>query len=122
MDFGYFTLSDNYYRNNDRTANQYVRDIVDQAIYAEEVGMSSAWIGEHHFSTLGVLSLPAGRSAASKSDRLDYLCSFTTHPVDNRFGDGGAPREGGGYPPAYWRLPARLHGIAGTASLARRRH
>ena len=27
-------------------------------MYAEEVGLHSAWIGEHHFSTLGVLSCP----------------------------------------------------------------
>ena len=58
MEFGYFTLSDNHYKNNDRTANQYVRDITEEAIYAETVGMYSAWIGEHHFSTLGVLSCP----------------------------------------------------------------
>jgi len=27
MDFGYFTLSDNHYLNNTRTANQFVADI-----------------------------------------------------------------------------------------------
>ena len=58
MKFGYFTLSDNRYANNDRTANRFVADIIDEAVYAEEVGLHSAWIGEHHFSTLGVLSCP----------------------------------------------------------------
>jgi alkanesulfonate monooxygenase SsuD/methylene tetrahydromethanopterin reductase-like flavin-dependent oxidoreductase (luciferase family) len=58
MDFGYFTLSDNYYRDNPRTANAFIRDITAEAIHAERVGMHSAWIGEHHFSTLGVLSCP----------------------------------------------------------------
>ena len=58
MKFGYFTLSDNRYANNTRTANQFVADIIDEAVYAEEVGLHSAWIGEHHFSTLGVLSCP----------------------------------------------------------------
>jgi alkanesulfonate monooxygenase SsuD/methylene tetrahydromethanopterin reductase-like flavin-dependent oxidoreductase (luciferase family) len=58
MKFGYFTLSDNRYANNTRTANQFVADIIDEAVYAEEVGLYSAWIGEHHFSTLGVLSCP----------------------------------------------------------------
>jgi len=56
MDFGYFTLSDNHYLNNTRTANQFVADITAEALYAEELGMHSAWIGEHHFSSLGVLS------------------------------------------------------------------
>jgi alkanesulfonate monooxygenase SsuD/methylene tetrahydromethanopterin reductase-like flavin-dependent oxidoreductase (luciferase family) len=58
MRFGYFTLSDNHYEHNARTANQLVADIIDEAVYAETVGLHSAWIGEHHFSTLGVLSCP----------------------------------------------------------------
>ncbi len=58
MQFGYFTLSDNHYQDNHRSANQFVADIIDEAVYAEEVGLHSAWIGEHHFSTLGVLSCP----------------------------------------------------------------
>src|SRR3954454_6160434 len=58
MKFGYFTLSDNGYRDNVRSANQFVADIIDEAIYADRLGMNSAWIGEHHFSTLGVLSCP----------------------------------------------------------------
>ena len=58
MQFGYFTLSDNHYADNPRSANRFVADILDEALYAEEVGLNSAWIGEHHFSTLGVLSCP----------------------------------------------------------------
>ena len=54
MQFGYFTLSDNHYDNNTRSANDLVADIIDEAVYAKEVGLHSAWIGEHHFSTLGV--------------------------------------------------------------------
>src|SRR5450432_3935626 len=58
MEFGYFTLSDNHYENNPRDANQFVSDIAAEALYADQLGMHSAWIGEHHFSTLGVLSCP----------------------------------------------------------------
>jgi alkanesulfonate monooxygenase SsuD/methylene tetrahydromethanopterin reductase-like flavin-dependent oxidoreductase (luciferase family) len=58
LDFGYFTLSDNHYQNNARTPNQFVADITAEAIYADQLGMHSAWIGEHHFSSLGVLSCP----------------------------------------------------------------
>jgi alkanesulfonate monooxygenase SsuD/methylene tetrahydromethanopterin reductase-like flavin-dependent oxidoreductase (luciferase family) len=74
MYFGYMTLSDNYYRNNTRSANQLIADIADEAIFAEKVGMHSAWIGEHHFSTLGVLSCPdivlSYVAAATKKLRL----------------------------------------------------
>jgi alkanesulfonate monooxygenase SsuD/methylene tetrahydromethanopterin reductase-like flavin-dependent oxidoreductase (luciferase family) len=58
MKFGYFTLSDNAYPNNTRTPNELINQIAEQAIYAEALGMHSAWIGEHHFSTLGVNSSP----------------------------------------------------------------
>src|SRR5580704_13709178 len=56
MEFGYFTLSDNHYENNDRSSNQFVADITAEALYADKLGMHSAWIGEHHFNSLGVLS------------------------------------------------------------------
>jgi alkanesulfonate monooxygenase SsuD/methylene tetrahydromethanopterin reductase-like flavin-dependent oxidoreductase (luciferase family) len=58
MDFGYFTLSDNHYDNNTRSSNQFVADITAEALYADKLGMHSAWIGEHHFNSLGVLSCP----------------------------------------------------------------
>ena len=58
VDLGYFTLSDNAYPNNERTAQQFIREIREQAIYADELGMHSAWIGEHHFDSLGVNSRP----------------------------------------------------------------
>jgi alkanesulfonate monooxygenase SsuD/methylene tetrahydromethanopterin reductase-like flavin-dependent oxidoreductase (luciferase family) len=58
MEFGYFTLSDNHYDNNTRSPNQFVADITAEALYADELGMHSAWIGEHHFNSLGVLSCP----------------------------------------------------------------
>src|SRR3984893_12137085 len=58
MEFGYFTLSDNHYDNNTRTANRFIADITDEALYAEELAMHSAWIGEHHVIPLGVLSCP----------------------------------------------------------------
>jgi alkanesulfonate monooxygenase SsuD/methylene tetrahydromethanopterin reductase-like flavin-dependent oxidoreductase (luciferase family) len=58
MEFGYFTLSDNHYENNTRAANQFVADITAEALYADQLGMHSAWIGEHHFNSLGVLSCP----------------------------------------------------------------
>ncbi|HWM47927.1 MAG TPA: LLM class flavin-dependent oxidoreductase [Xanthobacteraceae bacterium] len=74
MKFGYFTLSDNRYADNPRSPNQLVADITAEAIYADEIGMHSAWIGEHHFSALGVLSCPdltlAYIAARTKTIRL----------------------------------------------------
>ena len=74
MQFGYFTLSDNHYENNSRHPNDFVADILTEAVYAEKVGLHSTWIGEHHFSTLGVLSCPdlvlANVAAHTKHIRL----------------------------------------------------
>jgi alkanesulfonate monooxygenase SsuD/methylene tetrahydromethanopterin reductase-like flavin-dependent oxidoreductase (luciferase family) len=70
--FGYFTLSDNAYRDNPRPANRFVNDIIAEAVYADEIGMHSAcWIGEHHYSTLGVLSCP--------DLALTYVAARTKH-------------------------------------------
>ena len=83
MQFGYFTLSDNHYENNPRTANQFVADIIDEAVYAEAVGLNSAWIGEHHFSTLGVLSCPelALATVAARTRRLRLAPAVTVLPL-----------------------------------------
>jgi alkanesulfonate monooxygenase SsuD/methylene tetrahydromethanopterin reductase-like flavin-dependent oxidoreductase (luciferase family) len=83
MKFGYFTLSDNHYVDNPRSANQYINDIVDEAIFAETVGLHSAWLGEHHFSTLGVLSCPdlALAYIAARTTRLRLAPAVTVLPL-----------------------------------------
>ena len=83
MEFGYFTLSDNHYENNRRGANEFVENILAEAVYAEEVGMHSAWIGEHHFSTLGVLSCPdlVLSSVAARTRRIRLAPAVTVLPL-----------------------------------------
>src|SRR5579875_2020718 len=83
MDFGYFTLSDNYYENNPRSANQLIADITDEAVYADEIGMHSAWIGEHHFNSLGVLSSPDLVLAfiAARTKRIRLAPAVTVLPL-----------------------------------------
>src|SRR6195256_1024534 len=83
MKFGDFTLSDNHYVDNRRGANQLVADILDEAIYAEEVGLHSAWIGEHHFSTLGVLSCPdlVLAQVAARTRRIRLAPAVTVLPL-----------------------------------------
>ncbi len=83
MKFGYFTLSDNSYRDNARPANQFVADIIDEAIEADRLGMHSAWIGEHHFSTLGVLSCPdlALAFIAARTQRIRLAPAVTVLPL-----------------------------------------
>ena len=87
MEFGYFTLSDNHYENNPRDANKFISDITAEAIYADQLGMHSAWIGEHHFNSLGVLSSPelvlTYIAARTKHIRLAPAVNVTPlhHPI-----------------------------------------
>src|SRR5271166_4883503 len=83
VEFGYFTLSDNHYEDNRRGANEFVADILDEAVYAEEVGLHSAWIGEHHFSTLGVLSCPdlVLAHVAARTRRIRLAPAVTVLPL-----------------------------------------
>jgi alkanesulfonate monooxygenase SsuD/methylene tetrahydromethanopterin reductase-like flavin-dependent oxidoreductase (luciferase family) len=83
VEFGYFTLSDNHYDNNPRTPNQFVADIAAEALYAEEVGMHSVWIGEHHFNSLGVLSSPELVLAhiAARTKRVRLAPAVTVLPL-----------------------------------------
>jgi alkanesulfonate monooxygenase SsuD/methylene tetrahydromethanopterin reductase-like flavin-dependent oxidoreductase (luciferase family) len=85
MKFGYFTLSDNHYENNPRGANQLVRDIRAEALYADELGMNSVWIGEHHFNSLGVLSCPdlVLASIAARTSRVRLAPAVTVSPLHN---------------------------------------
>src|SRR5262249_60828057 len=88
MEFGYFTLSDNHYENNPRDANQFVADITAEALYADQLGMHSAWIGEHHFNSLGVLSCPdlvlSYIAARTKHIRLAPRATVTPLPTPSR--------------------------------------
>jgi len=83
MKFGYFTLSDNHYSNNSRTANDLVMDIVDEALYAEQLGYNSAWLGEHHFNSLGVLSCPdlALAYIAARTKHIRLAPAVTVLPI-----------------------------------------
>ena len=83
MEFGYFTLSDNHYDNNSRSANEFVANITDEALYADQLGMHSAWIGEHHFNSLGVLSCPDLVLAyvAARTQRIRLAPAVTVLPL-----------------------------------------
>jgi alkanesulfonate monooxygenase SsuD/methylene tetrahydromethanopterin reductase-like flavin-dependent oxidoreductase (luciferase family) len=83
MEFGYFTLSDNRYENNTRSANTFVSNITDESLYAERLGMHSAWIGEHHFNSLGVLSCPdlVLSYIAARTSRIRLAPAVTVLPL-----------------------------------------
>ena len=44
MQFGYFTLSDNRYPNNPRQAEDFIKDIYAEALYAEKIEIGRAHV------------------------------------------------------------------------------
>ena len=85
MKFGYFTLSDNRYKINTRTPEELVKNIYDQALYAEEIGLNSAWIGEHHFNLFGVNSSPHTvlSQLAGATSRIRLAPAVTLTPLQH---------------------------------------
>ena len=83
MEFGYFTLSDNRYPDNPRAPEDFIKDIYAEALWAEKVGLHSAWIGEHHFNLLGVNASPLAILAqlAGATSRLRLAPAVTLLPV-----------------------------------------
>ncbi len=83
MEFGYFTLSDNNYDDIQRTPEQFVLDIRAEALHADRIGMHSAWIGEHHFDSLGVNSCPhlVLASLVAETKRIRMAPAVTVLPM-----------------------------------------
>ena len=83
MQFGYFTLADNRYPDNPRSAESFIKDIYAEALWAEQVGLNSAWIGEHHFNLLGVNASPLAMLAqlAGATTKLRLAPAVTLLPV-----------------------------------------
>ena len=68
-----------------RNANQFVKDLTAEALYADQLGMHSAWIGEHHFNSLGVNSSPEMVLAyiAARTKHIRLAPAVTVLPLHN---------------------------------------
>jgi hypothetical protein len=42
-----FAMGGNHAGNDTQTANELIADILDESVYAEEVGLYSAWVGSY---------------------------------------------------------------------------
>jgi alkanesulfonate monooxygenase SsuD/methylene tetrahydromethanopterin reductase-like flavin-dependent oxidoreductase (luciferase family) len=74
MQFGYFTLTDTppAYGTGRRNPQQFLREVLDEALLAEALGFNSVWVPEHHFGLFGCLPTPAVFLAhvAAKTTRI----------------------------------------------------
>jgi alkanesulfonate monooxygenase SsuD/methylene tetrahydromethanopterin reductase-like flavin-dependent oxidoreductase (luciferase family) len=70
--FGYFTLMDNppAYGARRRDPNRFFHEVMEEAVFAEQIGLHSVWLPEHHFGLFGCL----GATATA----LGYLAARTS--------------------------------------------
>ena len=73
MDIGYFTLTDNppAYGEQRRDSSQFFRDVIEEGVFADEIGLNSVWLPEHHFGLFGCLG--------ATSTALSYIAAKTKH-------------------------------------------
>ena len=57
MKLGYFTLTDNppRYGTGRKDPSRLLGEVMAQCLHAEEIGLNSVWVPEHHFGLFGVL-------------------------------------------------------------------
>ena len=57
MKLGYFTLTDNppAYGAKRKDPSRLLEEVMEQCLQAEEIGLNSVWVPEHHFGLFGVL-------------------------------------------------------------------
>ena len=57
MKLGHFTLTDNppMYGTGRKNPSRLLEEVMAQGLYAEEIGLNSVWVPEHHFGLFGVL-------------------------------------------------------------------
>ncbi|MBM7714551.1 alkanesulfonate monooxygenase SsuD/methylene tetrahydromethanopterin reductase-like flavin-dependent oxidoreductase (luciferase family) [Bacillus thermophilus] len=58
MEFGLFTVFDQYKEKMSRTHEQLLYEVLEQTERADQLGYHSVWFAEHHFSEYGILTTP----------------------------------------------------------------
>ncbi|MDQ0341021.1 alkanesulfonate monooxygenase SsuD/methylene tetrahydromethanopterin reductase-like flavin-dependent oxidoreductase (luciferase family) [Caldalkalibacillus uzonensis] len=58
MEFGLFTVSDNYKEKISRSPEQLIQEIIEQSEVADQLGYDAVWFAEHHFSEYGIMTTP----------------------------------------------------------------
>lgn len=87
MKIGYFTLTDNppLYGETRQNPQQMIRGLVEESVYAEELGFHSVWVPEHHFGLFGVLPSPSMLLAhvAARTKRVELAPATVLLPVNH---------------------------------------
>lgn len=85
MEFGLFTVFDNYKEKINRTHEQMLYEVLEQTERADKLGYNSVWFAEHHFSEYGILTTPQMllSVAAERTKNIRLGVSIVTLPFKN---------------------------------------
>lgn len=88
MEFGLFTVFDNYQNHDssfERTPVQLINEVLDQTVVADQLGFHAAWFAEHHFSEYGILTSPQTflAIAAERTKDIRLGTAIVTLPFKN---------------------------------------
>ncbi|WP_339160785.1 LLM class flavin-dependent oxidoreductase [Siminovitchia sp. FSL W7-1587] len=85
MEFGLFTVFDNYKEKLGRSHEDLLQQVLDQTVLADELGYDSVWFAEHHFSEYGILTTPPLllATAAERTTNIRLGVSIVTLPFKN---------------------------------------
>lgn len=85
MEFGLFTVFDNYKEKLNRSHEQLLDEVLEQTVLADKLGYNSVWFAEHHFSEYGILTTPQMLLAvvAERTKNIRLGVSIVTLPFKN---------------------------------------
>ncbi len=85
MEFGLFTVFDNYKDKFERTPEQLLNEVLEQTVVADRLGYNATWFAEHHFSEYGILTTPQTflAIAAERTKNIRLGTAIVTLPFKN---------------------------------------
>ncbi|WP_144460724.1 LLM class flavin-dependent oxidoreductase [Siminovitchia fortis] len=85
MEFGLFTVFDNYKERLGRSHEELLNEVLEQTSFADGLGYDSVWFAEHHFSEYGILTTPPLllATAAERTKNIRLGVSIVTLPFKN---------------------------------------
>ncbi|MDX1745047.1 MAG: LLM class flavin-dependent oxidoreductase [Halobacteriales archaeon] len=83
MDIGVGLFNGQQHPDDDRPRSAVYREMVDLVEHADDVGLDSAWVSEHHFTPDGYMSslLPTLGAFAGRTDQITLGTSMTLAPL-----------------------------------------
>ncbi|MFF0827476.1 LLM class flavin-dependent oxidoreductase [Brevibacillus sp. NPDC003359] len=85
MKFSTLTIFDHYPNQSTRTPRQFYNEVLEQAVWAEEMNFDGVWLTEHHFTDFGISPSPAVMLAAisQRTQRIRLGVGVSVLPLHN---------------------------------------